>query len=184
MVEWHVHGERGLYESKWVQLLLADVELPDGERFEHHVVRMQRVAGVVVLDDQERVLLMWRHRFVTDSWAWEIPMGIVETGEASEDTGRREVLEETGWRPRQLEPLLRYQPANGIVDSEHELFLARGAEYVSRPEDVTEAERVEWVPLNEIPALIAKGELVSGATLVGLLYVIARERRALPASPS
>lgn len=184
MVEWRVHGERQLYESKWLQLVLVDVELPDGQRFEHHVVRMQRVAGVVVIDDQERVLLMWRHRFVTDSWAWEIPMGIVEPGEAPEETGRREVLEETGWRPRQLESLLRYQPANGIVDSEHELFLARGAEYICEPADVTEAQRVEWVPLRDIPALIAKGEVVSGATLVGMLYVLARERPPASASPS
>lgn len=172
MSQWQVHGERSLYDSRWVQLHLVDVELPDGQRFEHHVVRMQRVVGVVVIDDDERVLLMWRHRFITDTWGWEIPMGIVEDGETGAETGAREVLEETGWRPGPLEFLMRYQPANGIVDSEHELFLARGAELVGSPTDVTEAARVEWVPLADVRELIAKGELVSGASLVGLLYVL------------
>ena len=32
--EWQVHGRRTLYDSPWVQLELADVELPNGERFE------------------------------------------------------------------------------------------------------------------------------------------------------
>jgi len=178
--QWQVHGERSVYDSRWVQLDLVDVELPDGQRFEHHVVRMQRVAGVVVLDEHQRVLLMWRHRFITETWGWEIPMGIVEAGETGAETGAREVLEETGWRTGPLEFLLRYQPANGIVDSEHELYLARGAELVGEPADATEATRLEWVPLADIPGLIVKGELVSGASLVGLLYV----RSGAVASPS
>ncbi len=28
---------------------------------------------------------MWRHRFLTDTWAWELPMGIIESGEAPID---------------------------------------------------------------------------------------------------
>jgi 8-oxo-dGTP pyrophosphatase MutT (NUDIX family) len=42
---------------------------------------------------------MWRHRFTTDSWAWELPMGLVEESESPEGAAAREVLEETGWRP-------------------------------------------------------------------------------------
>ena len=39
-MRWTVHGERSLYESEWLRLVLVDVEIPGGERFEHHVVRM------------------------------------------------------------------------------------------------------------------------------------------------
>lgn len=173
MAQWQVHGERSLYESRWLKLDLVDVELPDGQRFEHHVVRMDRVVGVVVFDDSNRVLLLWRHRFITDTWAWELPMGIMEAGESPAETAAREVLEETGWRPGALELLLRYQPANGIVDSEHVVYLARGAEHVGAPSDQTESDRVEWVPLNQVPNLIDEGQMVSGLTLVGLLYVLA-----------
>ena len=58
-MEWVVHGERRLYANRWVNLDQVDVELPDGERFWHHVVRMQRVVAVLVLDDAgEKVLLI------------------------------------------------------------------------------------------------------------------------------
>jgi 8-oxo-dGTP pyrophosphatase MutT (NUDIX family) len=173
VAEWRVHGRRSIYENRWVNLDLVDVELPDGQRFEHHVVRMDRVVGVVVLDGSDRVLLLWRHRFITDTWAWELPMGIMESGESPAETAAREVLEETGWRPGPLEPLLRYQPANGIVDSEHLVYVARGAEHVGAPSDTTESDRVEWVPLGKVPAMIQAGQMVSGLTLVGLLYVLA-----------
>lgn len=32
--------------------------------------------------DYEKVLLMWRYRFITDSWGWEIPNGKVDDGKS------------------------------------------------------------------------------------------------------
>ena len=80
-MRWIVHGERTLYSSAWVDLRLADVEIPGGDRFEHHVVRVPReAAGCVVHDPDQGVLLLWRHRFITDTWGWEIPAGAVDAG--------------------------------------------------------------------------------------------------------
>lgn len=169
-MEWVVHGKRSLYESRWVNLELVDVELPDGQRFEHHVIRMQRVAAAVVLDDaRERVLLLWRHRFISGDWGWEIPIGIVEPGESSAETAARELEEETGWRPRSLRPLVSYQPCIGIADTPHDLFVVDGADRVGEPTDATEAEHVAWRALGDIPAMIEAGEIRDGASLVGLL---------------
>lgn len=173
-MEWTVHGRRVIYDSAWVNLDLVDVELPDGQRFEQHVVRMARpVAGVVMLDDAGRVLLMWRHRHVTGSWGWEIPTGRVDEGETPEQAAAREAEEETGWRPGPLRLLVASEPSNGTVNTVHYLFRADSAEHVGPPADVTEADRIEWVPLTQVLALIDKGEIVSGPTLIALLRVLA-----------
>src|SRR4051794_18816977 len=103
-MKWTVHGEHAVYSSPWVSLALVDVEIPGGERFDHHVVRMPRAAaGVIVFDPERGVLLLWRHRFITDSWGWEIPAGAIDDGESPEAAAAREVLEETGWRPGPLQ---------------------------------------------------------------------------------
>ena len=47
-MRWTVHGERSLYESDWMSLRLVDVEPPEGERFEHHVLRLPREAAATV----------------------------------------------------------------------------------------------------------------------------------------
>ncbi len=78
---WQIHGERTVYDNRWVKLSLVDVEPPGVERFEHHVVRLHHVAIAAVLDDQDRVLMLWRYRFVPDSFGWELPGGIVDEGE-------------------------------------------------------------------------------------------------------
>jgi hypothetical protein len=63
------------------------------------------------------------------------------------------------------------------VDSRHHLFRADGAERIGPPTDITEAERIEWVPLAQVRALIDEGEIVSGATLIGLLHVLSDPER-------
>jgi 8-oxo-dGTP pyrophosphatase MutT (NUDIX family) len=172
-VRWTVHGERSLYESEWMQLRLVDVELPGGERFEHHVLRIPREAAAAVVHDPGRgVLLLWRHRFVTDSWGWEIPGGRIDDGESAEEAARRETLEETGWRPRELRSIGAYHPLAGAVDQRFHVFFAERAEHVGEPRDTYEAERVEWVPVARLRELIRAGEVSDGYSLTGLLWAL------------
>jgi 8-oxo-dGTP pyrophosphatase MutT (NUDIX family) len=174
-VRWTVHGERSLYESEWVRLVLTDVELPSGARFEHHVVRMPApAAGVVVQDpDHVGVLLLWRHRFTTDTWGWEIPAGRVDAGETPERAAIRETVEESGWRPGPLRRLTTYYPHNGLSDATFHLFGADTAEHVGDPIDTDEAERVEWVPWSGVVEELHAGRVGDGLSLTALLWVLA-----------
>jgi 8-oxo-dGTP pyrophosphatase MutT (NUDIX family) len=173
MTRWTVHGERSLYESDWMNLRLVDVELPDGARFEHHVLRIPQPAAAVVVHDPTRgVLLIWRHRFVVDTWGWEIPGGRIDEGETAEEAAARETLEETGWRPGPMRPIGAYHPLTGSVDQTFNLFLADGASHEGEPHDRTETERVEWVAVARVRELIRAGEISDGYSLTGLLWAL------------
>jgi 8-oxo-dGTP pyrophosphatase MutT (NUDIX family) len=172
--EWIAHGARTVYDSRWVRLELVDVETPDGTRFEHHVLRMQRVAAAAVLNDEsDALLMMWRHRFIDESWGWEVPVGIVEDDEDALQAAAREVEEETGWRPGPLRPVLGFQPAIGIADTPHELFLAEGAHHVGDPTDTTEADSVAWIPVRDLLGMVDGGSIRDGASLVAVLHLLA-----------
>ena len=172
-MQWTVHGEREVYDSEWVRLALADVEVPGGRRFEHHVVRMPNfAAGTVVHDPERGLLLIYRHRFITDTWGWEVPAGRIDPGETAEAAAAREVLEETGWRPEPLSPLLVYQPQNGLSDQRYHLFVAGGATHVGEPTDAGESERIEWVALDDVRAIVRRGEMLDGLSLTAVLYAL------------
>jgi 8-oxo-dGTP pyrophosphatase MutT (NUDIX family) len=171
-MRWTVHSEKQLYEDPWLDIRVADVELPDGRHLEHRLIRTAPGAGTVVLDES-RVLLLWRHRFITGSEGYEIPIGKIEPGEDPAGAAARETEEETGWRPGPLRFLLRVEPTPGISDSEHHIYLAESADQIGAPEDDFESERIAWVPLAEIPELISRGQIPSGTTLAALLYVYA-----------
>ena len=173
-MRWTIHGERPVYDSEWVRLVLVDVEVPGGERFDHHVVRYPRAASGTIIRDPERgVLLIWRHRFITDTWGWEIPAGRIEPGESPEQAAMRETMEETGWRPGPLTRLGAYAPNNGSADQVFHLFTADGASHVGEPTDPSESQRVEWVETNEVRRLIGEGQVYDGMSLTGLLWALA-----------
>lgn len=162
-----VNGTRRIYESEWMSVDLDDVEVPQGARFEHHVLRLPHPSTAVVLVENDTVLLMWRHRFTTDAWGWEIPAGRCEEGEDAATAAMRETEEETGYRPGRLEPLTTINPMNGISSHTMHIFVGTDATKTGEP-DPAEAARIEWVPLNEIPAYIRKGLIPCGITLAAL----------------
>jgi len=174
-LRWQTFGERTIYEnSPWIRLNLVDVQPPGGgERFEHHVVRLFPAAIGIVADDDDRVLMIWRHRFVADQWGWEFPGGIVDDGENGETAVAREVEEETGWRPNKMHALISYQPMSGMVDSPHAVYFTRGATYVGEPRDSEEAAEIEWIPRSRIPELLERNLVVGSGSTVGLLHLLA-----------
>lgn len=177
MTRWTVHGERVVDDRRRARLSIADVELPDGVRFEQYVIRAPRSAMVAVLDERERLLLMRRHRFVLDRWVWELPGGYVDDDEQPATCAVREVEEETGWRPGPLEPLLSFQPWVSTADAENLIFLARDATHIGAPTDVNETERVAWIPLEDARELVSQGEIVGAGTVIAVLELVARKAR-------
>jgi 8-oxo-dGDP phosphatase len=172
-----VHDERKIYDSRWVRLVQLKVTPPDGREFWHHVVRLQTVATAAVLNDDDQVLMVWRHRFVPDEFAWELPGGIVEAGEDAAIAAGREAEEETGWRPTgSMQHLLTFQPMPGMVDTPHAIYTSVGAEYIGEPADREEAGIVEWMGLADIPGLINDGKVAGAGSLVALLHILALGR--------
>lgn len=175
-VRWKVHGERSVYESDWVDLTLVDVDVPGRGRLDHHVVRSHRhAAGCVVEDPDRGALLLWRHRFITDTWGWEVPAGRLDEGETAVEAAARETLEETGWRPGPLRHLTSYHPTNGLSDQTFHVFLADGATQEGPPSDPSEAERIEWVTRDEVREHLRAGRIRDGLSTVGLLWWLAFE---------
>jgi 8-oxo-dGTP pyrophosphatase MutT (NUDIX family) len=173
--EWTIHGERVVDDTRRAVLSIADVELPDGVRFEQYVLRVPAAAIVIVLDDDERVLMMWRHRFIVGRWVWELPGGYLDPDEDPIGCAVREVEEETGWRPRNVERLISFQPMVGTVDQENVVYLARGADFTGLAPDINESERIGWIPLADVPRHIGDGTIIGAGSVAGLLAVLLRK---------
>jgi 8-oxo-dGTP pyrophosphatase MutT (NUDIX family) len=174
-MRWQIRSEQELYRDRWIDVRIADVELPDGRHLDHRLIRTLPGAGAVVLNPHNEVLLLWRHRFITDVWNYEIPMGGLEPGEDPIVAAAREVEEETGWRVGPLRPLLYDEPMNGLVDTRNHIFITDVAEFIGPPHEGIESDRVAWIPLAKIVDLIGSGQIVGGTTIAALLMA-ARER--------
>lgn len=172
--DWSTFGRRTIYDSPWVRLELADVQAPDGERWEYHVVHLPRIAIALMVNDADEALMLWRYRFPTEQWGYELLGGLVEEGEDPAVTAAREATEESGWTPRgEPEKLISFEPLPGSARASMDVFLWREFEHVGEPTDTEEVGQVEWVPLPRVTELAARGELLGSGTLVALLYYLA-----------
>lgn len=177
-MEWKSYGRRLVYGSPYVEVWLDDVDIPGVGRVDHHVITMPKASTTsVVTDDQGRFLLLYRHRFITGRWGWEVPAGWAEPGEDSAVAIAREIEEETGWRPGRVEPLIEYDALAGISTMHFRCFHATGCELVGVPVDASEG-RVEWLSEAEVVKLLASGDVSDGPSLAALSYYLGPHRLA------
>ena len=171
--QWVIHGERVVDTSRRLALSIASVQLPDGGQFEQYVLRIPAASMCLLVDEENRVLMLCRHRFILGRWVWELPGGYLEEGEDPGQCAAREAEEETGWRPSSVEHLATFQPMVGMADAPNHLYLGRNPSYVGPP-DVNEPGQVAWIGLSQVPAMIEDGRVVGAASVIGLMA--ARER--------
>ena len=100
---------------------------------------------------------------------WELPAGRRDPGETPEAGARRELEEEVGLRAGALEPLLVFWTTPGFCDEVMHLFRATALEAVPpRPEADERIEQAAFT-LDEAMAMLRRGEIREGKTLVALL---------------
>ncbi|MFQ3543841.1 NUDIX domain-containing protein [Halobacillus rhizosphaerae] len=131
------------------------------------------VAGCLILDEQNRVLMQHRK----DNHQWSHPGGAVEVGEAVEDTVKREVFEETSLRVQDLELFNIYSG-----DSQHYIY-PNGDEvyfvnviYISKKYegtptvDLDETSDLRFFELNSLPQMTPNNQTILDDLKKTILY--------------
>jgi len=168
---WTTHGSRLAYENAWIRVVENEVTNPCGGRGIYGVVHFRnRAVGVIALDEEERIWLVGQYRYAQQCYEWELPEGGAPEGEDLEECARRELLEETGIRARELELLLDgMQTSNSVCDERAYVFVARGLTYHEPQPEPTEDLRLWRLSLDEAFAMVDRGELRDSMTVAGLL---------------
>ena len=123
MKEITVHT-KSIYEGRILSLELLDVELEDGRTSIREIVRHVRAVGVLPRLPDGSYIWVRQYRKPLDAYVIEICAGLIEPGETPEETARRELLEETGCRPKSLHRIGALASSPGYTDEMVDLFLA------------------------------------------------------------
>jgi 8-oxo-dGTP pyrophosphatase MutT (NUDIX family) len=159
-----------------------EVDRPDGSPGIYGVVHYANEAvGVVVLDDDDRVLLVGQFRYTLDRYSWEIPEGGSPPGEPAVEGAKRELLEETGVTADDWRQIGRFTLSNSISDEAGVLFAAHARSRGTPSPDPTEDLVTRWVPFDEAIAMIDRAEIVDAMSIMAL-QAVALERARRPES--
>jgi 8-oxo-dGTP pyrophosphatase MutT (NUDIX family) len=173
-----------VYDSYWCALRRDYVKLADGRLQEYHVFEIHDAVAVVPVLPDGSIVMLWQYRHPLRTTHWEVPAGRVDEGESAARAAERELLEETGYRPRRLVELGAFHPTNGISPHHARLFAALGCELVATPAPgPCEKFSVHAMSEAEVRRRLGRGHFKDGFTALALFYYFAsREGRPTPAA--
>lgn len=119
----------------WRTITTKTFELPDGKTSQYDLVYPdgQEFVGIVALTPDNKVIIGREYAPGPEIVMDEIPGGYVDNGESVEACARRELLEETGYAPKEMKYLGAYYKDKYINATWH-TYLAIGCEKVSEQE--------------------------------------------------
>ena len=122
--------------------------------------------NVIPITPRREVVLVRQYRHGTREVTLEIPGGIVEPEDSPEDAARRELIEETGYKEREMVLLGSVNPNPAFLTNRCYTYVARDVVRMKMQEQ-DEKEDIEVVlrPLEEVPRLIREGEITHALVL-------------------
>jgi ADP-ribose pyrophosphatase len=128
--------------------------------------------NVVPVTSDDQIVMVRQYRHGCEEITLEIPGGMVDPGENPAEAAARELLEETGYRAREVSPLGVVNPNPALFANRCYTFLARDVERVAeiRDDGGTEATVVELVPRAELHDRLRAGDIDHALVVAALLW--------------
>jgi len=162
---------RVVFEGQFLKVRRDLAQMPDGTTASREFVQHPGAAAMVPIGTDERILVERQYRYSMGAMHVEIPAGKIDPGEASLQTARRELLEETGYEARQWAFLTRVHPAIGFSDEVMDLYLAKDLVLRERSMDLDEFLEIEWVTLGWMMDELRAGRLPDVKTQIAMHWL-------------
>ncbi|MEF8773831.1 MAG: NUDIX hydrolase [Halobacteriales archaeon] len=152
-----------------------EVRLPDGTETDFDYLSEPPAVVVLPLTPDGEVVVIEEWRQAVGRVNHGLPAGSLEHDDDDlAVAARRELREETGYEAAQVERLATVEPANGLADSVHHHFLARGCTPAGDQQlDDDESIRVDTVAPETLRGGVADGEIRDGRAALAVSYAVA-----------
>jgi ADP-ribose pyrophosphatase len=165
-----------VYNGRIVNLDVDTVRFPDGSTGTLEMLRHPGASAVVpffddIRADDPRVLLIRQFRHAADGFIYEVPAGRLDPGESPEACAARELEEEAGMRAERIERLTTIFTTPGFTDEKIHLFVAHGLTEGRAQREADEFMELKPLAWSEVMAMIRRGDIADGKTLIALLFV-------------
>lgn len=164
-----------VFDGKLIKVVKEEVRLANGNVRGREIVVHPGAVALVVVDNEERLILVRQYRRAVDRVLLEIPAGTREKGEDAEACARREVQEETGYAARKVERLGGFFSAPGFCTEFLDCYLLTDLEESAGEADDDENIEVERLTAEEAIGAIGRGEICDAKSICGILLWMRRE---------
>ena len=162
------------YKGKNINIALYETKL-NGTRIIQEIVEQGNVVAVLAIDDDEAILVN-EFRYPV-GYVLEIPAGSVDKGETPLKCAKRELLEETGYKAKKIEHLIRFFPKLGYNTQIIDCYVATELEKISEPNlDEDELITVKKIKFRKLLNMINNGKISGSYTICAALTYELKKR--------
>jgi ADP-ribose pyrophosphatase len=167
-------SSKTVYRGKVFWVTRDEVEEPGGVKATRDVIRHNGSVVVLAVDTETNpndpgILLIRQYRHAAGKLMLELPAGRIEPGEKVMAAGKRELIEETGYRAKRWSRHCNYYASPGFLTETMTILLAEGLTLGEATPEEDEKIEVHMTPLSEVLRLIRAGKIEDGKTLIGVL---------------
>jgi 8-oxo-dGTP pyrophosphatase MutT (NUDIX family) len=182
-----VIGQETLWEGRFIKTSMIYYKDHNGVERAWEAVSRVNCNGIVIIIPitmNNEVILIRQFRPVLNSYAIELPAGLIDTGEDVLSAGRRELIEETGYTSGNFTLLTWGAMSTGIDTDQWSIVLARDVTKVAveiqraHPPDESENIEIVRVPVDMVyetlDSYINRGDTID-LRIPGLLELARRK---------
>ena len=167
-------SSKTVYQGKVFWVTRDEVEEPGGVKATRDVIRHNGSVVVLAVDTETNpkdpgILLIRQYRHAAGKLLLELPAGRIEPGEKAMAAGKRELIEETGYRAKRWSRHCNYYASPGFLTETMTILLAEGLSLGEAKPEEDEKIELHMTPLSEVLRLIRAGKIEDGKTLIGVL---------------
>jgi ADP-ribose pyrophosphatase len=163
-----------LFDHPWVQIL-HDVLEHQGKQINYfYLASPVEAVATVSLTADWKIILTQQYRHPVSQVIFDLPAGRLNPGEDPLSGARREFEEETGFYPRHIESLGRYNQFPGMLRAATNLFFASDLQPTQQNLDEGEFLEIVFNPVEEVLDMILSGQFVDGSLQLGVLLALAK----------
>lgn len=161
-----------IYDGKILKLRVETVELQNKKYSKREIVDHQKGVGIIAYDGDEKLWMVSQYRIAVDKVMLEIPAGLVDANEAPIEAAKRELQEEIGFFPEQIDFLFTMHSSPGFTNDKLLFFVAK--DLVESKLDLDEDENLEAnsYPIDELYNMVENGEITDAKTIIAIQYAM------------
>ena len=159
-----------IYEGKILSLRVETVEMPDKKYSKREIVDHVKGVGIIAFDGEDSIYLVRQYRKAIDEFTLEIPAGLVEVNEKPIETAKRELQEEIGYKPLDIEYLFDMHASPGFTNDKLSFFLAKNLEESKLELDEDEFLEKKSYKIEDVHNMVINGEITDAKTIIAVMY--------------
>jgi ADP-ribose pyrophosphatase len=172
-MSYEVLQSRVPFDGKVIRVRVDEIRHSSGREMRYELIEHVGSVVMVPLDEHDQIWFVRQYRHPVGQRLLELPAGTLDPGEKPMDCAVRECREEIGMSPGRMTGLGGCYLAPGYSNEFAHFFLAQ--DLSPDPLEMEEDEDiiVEKLGLQEVKAILSRGEINDAKTIVGLSLVLA-----------